>query len=125
EKFSFNEFKTFVCEGSFDVVGFRCYCRDHNYVSHHARIVKALNPNTLTLVGGPHPSALPEFVLSNMLNIDFAWKAEAEEGLPSLLRLFTAYRQNIPEQHLKTIPGLVWRSKLEKRIMTNQPGFGI
>ncbi len=125
EQFSFQDFKTFVQEGNFDVVGFRCYSRDHNYVNHHTSIVKGLDPSILTVVGGPHPSALPEFVLSNMPKIDFAWKAEAEEGLPQLLRLFGEYRLEIPEQLLKTIPGLVWHSKKEERVIANQPGFGI
>src|ERR1700693_4034186 len=51
EQFSFDDFKTFVQEGDFDVVGFRCYSRDHNYVDHHAAIVKRIKPGTLTLVG--------------------------------------------------------------------------
>jgi radical SAM superfamily enzyme YgiQ (UPF0313 family) len=123
--FSFKDFRTFVQEGRFDVVGFRCYSRDHNYVNHHASIVKSIYADTLTLVGGPHPSALPEFVLSSMSAIDFAWKAEAEEGLPGLLRLFAEHGRNIPEHHLTPIPGLVWRSKQEDRIIVNKPGFGI
>lgn len=125
ERINFNDFRRFVQEGDFDVVGFRCYSRDHNYVDHHVRIVKSLNPGILTLAGGPHPSALPEFVLSSMDHLDFAWKAEAEEGLPVLLKLFAEYRLEIPEHLLKTIPGLVWHSRKEDRVVTNQPGFGI
>ena len=125
EKFTFNDFKTFLEERDFDAVGFRCYSRDHNYVNHHARIVKAVNPGTLTLAGGPHPSALPEFVWSSMPSIDFAWKAEAEEGLPVLLNLFSEYKLAIPEHLLQTIPGLVWHSKQEDRVVVNKPGFGI
>jgi anaerobic magnesium-protoporphyrin IX monomethyl ester cyclase len=125
EQFTFDDFKTFVQEGDFDVVGFRCYSRDHNYVDHHAAIVKRLKPGTLTLVGGPHPSALPEFVLSSMHSVDFAWKAEAEEGLPVLLNLFAEYRMEIPEHLLTTIPGLVWHSKKEERLVVNKPGFGV
>ncbi len=125
EKFTFKEFKSFVQEGNYDVVGFRCFSRDHNYVNHHSRIVKSINPRALTLVGGPHPSALPEFVLSGMPTVDFAWKAEAEEGLPELLRLFSSHGHDLPEQNLSTIPGLVWRSKQEQRIVVNNPGFGI
>ena len=125
DNFSFKDFKTFIHEGNFDVVGFRCYSRDHNYVNRHASIVKANNPLTLTLVGGPHPSALPEFVLSSMSDVDFAWKAEAEESLPALLRLFSAYEHKIPESYLAKVAGLVWRSKEENRMVVNQPGFGI
>lgn len=125
EKTTFAAFRRLVQEGGFDVVGFRCYSRDHNYTSHHAAIVKAVKPETLTLVGGPHPSALPEFVLGSMPKIDFAWKAEAEEGLPQLLDLFSEYADGIPERHLASVPGLVWRSREEQRIVVNQPGFGI
>nr|WP_321471629.1 radical SAM protein [uncultured Paludibaculum sp.] len=125
EDFSFSDFRTYVKEGDFDVVGFRCFSRDHNYVNHHASIVKSIKPSTLTLVGGPHPSALPEFVLSRMPNVDFAWKAEAEEGLPQLLRMFSEYKHEIPEALLETIPGLVWHSRKEERIVVNKPGFGI
>ena len=51
EKFGFTDFKDFVKGGDFDVVGFRCYSRDHNYVNHHVRIVKRLNSRILTLAG--------------------------------------------------------------------------
>jgi radical SAM superfamily enzyme YgiQ (UPF0313 family) len=125
EKFTFTDFRTFVQEGDFDVVGFRCYSRDHNYVDHHASIVKRLKPKTLTLVGGPHPSALPEFVLTHMRDMDFAWQAEAEEGMPELLGLYTEYGLSIPEAALKTVPGLVWQSKSEERTLVNKNGFGI
>ena len=125
ERFTFKDFKAYIQAGDFDVVGFRCYSRDHNYVRHHVRIVKAITPTALTLVGGPHPSALPEFVLSQMPYLDFAWKAEAEEGLPQLLSLFGEYGHSIPENLLETIPGLVWKSESQNRILVNKPGFGV
>ena len=125
EKFGFADFKTFVREGDFDVVGFRCYSRDHNYVNHHVTIVKRLNPRILTLAGGPHPSALPEYVMSTMPDLDFAWKAEAEQGLPQLVTLFEEYGRQIPEDLLASIPGLVWHNDKEERTVVNKPGFGI
>ena len=114
EKCTFSDFKTIVQQGAFDVVGFRCFSRDHNYVNYHATIVKRINPRTLTLAGGPHPSALPEIVMSSIANLDFAWSAEAEEGLPQLLELFEEHRGDInamPQDLLEKIPGLVWRRK--------------
>ena len=124
EKFSFKDFKVFVEEGDYDVVGFRCYSRDHNYVNHHVNIVRQANPAALILTGGPHPSALPEFVLSGMPNLDFAWKAEAEEGLPDLLSYFAEHGREIPENLLETVSGLVWRSPSTGLPVVNQPSFG-
>ncbi len=124
QEMTFREFGTFVRDGGFNVVGFRCYSRDHNYVNHHLGVVKSVDPAILTLAGGPHPSSLPEFVLSSMPNLDCAWQAEAEEGMGSFLNLFAEYGLNIPEGELNQIPGLVWRNSAEDRIVANSPGFG-
>jgi radical SAM superfamily enzyme YgiQ (UPF0313 family) len=124
DKLTFRDFKSFLAAGGFDVVGFRCYSRDHNYVKHHLKIVRQVLPEALTLVGGPHPSALPEFVLGAMPDLDFAWKAEAEEGLPMLLAQFQKHGRDIPETSLSTIPGLVWRTKTGGQAVVNDPGFG-
>lgn len=124
EKFSFKDFKAFIQDGNYDVVGFRCYSRDHNYVNHHINIVRQVNPSALTLIGGPHPSALPEFVLGSMPNLDFAWKAEAEEGLPDLLHYFAKYGRDIAGSLLEGVPGLVWRSRSTGSTVINTPSFG-
>ncbi len=125
EKFTFTDFSRFVQEGDFDVVGFRCYSRDHNYVRYHSEIVKAIRPETLTLAGGPHPSALPEFFLGDISTLDFAWQSEAEEGLPTLLDAFQNDGARIPDSILETIPGLVWKNRSEDRIVVNPPSFGL
>ena len=125
EGFTFSDFRTFLRDNHFDVVGLRCFSRDHNYVHHHLKIARQVKPNCLTLVGGPHPSALAEFVLASMPALDFAWRSEAEEGLPKLLNLFSEYGRQIPETQLPGIPGLVWRSSQEKHIQANPPSLGV
>jgi anaerobic magnesium-protoporphyrin IX monomethyl ester cyclase len=123
EGMSFSDFKNYLKSRSFDVIGFRCYSRDHNYVKHHLRIARQIYPKAVTLAGGPHPSALPEFVLGSMPDLDFAWNAEAEEGLPRLLSLVEEYGRNIPENFLRDIPGLVWRSADLHQTCVNAPAF--
>lgn len=125
EHMTFQGFKSFLASKSFGVVGFRCYSRDHNYVNHHLKIVRQVHPQALTLVGGPHPSALPELVLDSMPNLDFAWKAEAEEGLPALLAHFQEQGRKIPENLLPAIPGLVWRSGESGTPIVNAPSYGL
>src|SRR5512145_651622 len=73
ERFSFVDFRKFLESRNFDVVGIRCFSRDHNYVHHHLKIVRQILPEAMTLVGGPHASALPEFVLDSMPTLDFSW----------------------------------------------------
>lgn len=123
EGMNFTAFKKFLKSSKFDVVGFRCYSRDHNYVKHHLKIVRQVFPEAVTLVGGPHPSALPDFVVSAMPDLDFAWKSEAEEGLPKLISLVEEFGRTIPEHLLQDIPGLVWRSSGQRKIVINNPGF--
>jgi anaerobic magnesium-protoporphyrin IX monomethyl ester cyclase len=123
EGMNFSDFKNYLKSKNFDVIGFRCYSRDHNYVKHHLKIARRVHPGAVTLVGGPHPSALPEFVLNSMPDLDFAWKAEAEEGLPRLLSLVEEYGREIPEDFLRNIPGLVWRSADQNEIFVNAPAF--
>ncbi|GAB4255012.1 MAG: radical SAM protein [Acidobacteriota bacterium] len=123
EGYTYSDFGRLLQQERYDVVGFRCFSRDHNYVRYHAEIARRLLPNALTLVGGPHPSALPELVLDDMPAVDFAWQAEAEEGLPVLLRLYGEYGRDLPESELAGIPGLVWRSREQGRIVVNPPGF--
>jgi len=125
DQVDFSAFARFVQESQWDVTGFRCYSRDHNYVRYHAEIVKSISPSTMTLVGGPHPSALPEFVLADMPHIDFAWQAEAEEGLPLLLQHLENQRTTLPPETLSSIPGLVWRDRSEGRIIRNPPSYGL
>lgn len=121
EGFSFVDFKKFLQSRRFDVVGIRCFSRDHNYVNHHLKIVRQVNPGALTLVGGPHPTALPDFVLDSMPALDFSWTCEAEEGLPQLLSLYGEFGRDIPEHLLEKVPGLCWRSKIRSTIVSN-PG---
>ena len=48
-------------------------------------IVKKINPEIITVIGGPHPSALPEQVLQNK-EIDFVVMGEGEYSFRDLLR---------------------------------------
>jgi anaerobic magnesium-protoporphyrin IX monomethyl ester cyclase len=123
EGMNFAAFKQFLKSAEFDVVGFRCYSRDHNYVKHHIKIVRQVFPQAITLVGGPHSSALPDFVLDTMPDLDFDWKSEAEEGLPKLIALIEKFGRTIPENLLQDIPGLGWRSSVQKKNVINNPGF--
>src|SRR5262245_45506491 len=122
---TFRGFRAFLQSRHFDAIGFRCYSRDHNYMVRHTQIAREAFPEALILVGGPHPSALPECVLGSMPNVDFAWKAEAEEGMPMLLSASQRYGRNIPDEWLAPIPGLVWRSAGDGSIRLNPVSFSV
>ncbi|MHA1969414.1 MAG: B12-binding domain-containing radical SAM protein [Candidatus Hodarchaeales archaeon] len=76
------------------------YIKDHNF-SHVGvtvltpfrtvaydilRIAKKINPNIITLVGGPHATYMKENILSECAEIDIAVSGEAELGLAAIIR---------------------------------------
>ncbi len=67
-----------------------------------AAAVKQVCPKAIVVLGGHHPSALPEAVLAHPA-VDFVLRGEAEETLPLLARALKAGTS--PE----AIPGLAWR----------------
>lgn len=100
-----------------DLVGIQCYTSDLGFVKEALGAVKNIGRGIITVVGGPHVSAVPkETVRYFENNIDFAFIGEAERGFRKLID----YLNNKPVR-LSDIPGLVWRSN--GSIRTNVPFF--
>jgi anaerobic magnesium-protoporphyrin IX monomethyl ester cyclase len=72
-----------------DVVGLTMMSVDYNPVMKAIEIVKQVNPKTVTVVGGPHPSFAAQSVLDNPL-VDYTMLAEGEITFPNLLRAIDA-----------------------------------
>jgi radical SAM superfamily enzyme YgiQ (UPF0313 family) len=69
----------------YEVAGFQVYTRSVKEVHEGLEMVKSLNPDVLTVIGGPHPSGDPEGSI-NHLRPDYAFRGEAEIGLVQLLK---------------------------------------
>jgi anaerobic magnesium-protoporphyrin IX monomethyl ester cyclase len=48
-----------------DIVGVTSFCTNYSFAKRIVEIVKKTTPSTYTLFGGPHASALPEFILDD------------------------------------------------------------
>jgi len=100
-----------------DILGLQCYTFDLKFVNDSLIAAKKSNPGIVTVVGGPHPSALPdEMMRLFQKSLDFAFIGEAETGLPKLL---TALKDK--KNRYDDIPGLVWRDA--GTIRQNDPFF--
>jgi radical SAM superfamily enzyme YgiQ (UPF0313 family) len=86
-----------------DLVGIKLFTQDLGSVKKTLRLLKEHNESIVTVVGGAHPSALPEHTLRTLNDVDYAFKGEAEIGFPKLLQ-FLAGKCGLDE-----VPGLVWR----------------
>jgi len=98
-----------------DVVGIQCYTYDLRSVKYMLRECK--RRNAVTVLGGPHPSAVPEETMKHFTNhLDYLFQGEAEIGLSLLLDKLSGGDINFAE-----IPGLVWRGK--EGIVQNEKAF--
>lgn len=88
-----------------DVVGINSWSLSTREVAQSLRIVKRVNPAIVTVVGGPHPSALGETVMKEYECADYGFRGEAETGAPLLMDLI-ACKQGMKAHD---VPGLMWR----------------
>lgn len=88
-----------------DVVGFQCYTFDLKFIKDSLEGCKNLRKDIVTLIGGPHPSAVPRQSFEYFKDsLDFIFVGEAERGLPLLLEKL----ENKLSIDFAEIPGLVW-----------------
>ncbi|MCQ9207338.1 MAG: B12-binding domain-containing radical SAM protein [Omnitrophica bacterium] len=99
-----------------DVVGIQCYTYDLYNVKEMLRQCKARNIKTV--LGGPHPSAVPTDTMEFFgADLDYVFQGEAEDGFKKLL-------DNLSDTSgigLRDIPGLVFRN--EGTICANEKHF--
>lgn len=106
------KFPAFIKKYKPDVVGFQCYTFDLSFVNRALKTVRRIDKGIVTIVGGPHPSAMPEEMMDVLKKyLDFAFVGEAETGLPQLLDILHSRRKDY-----SAVPGLAWRSGTEIRI---------
>ncbi len=99
-----NKFEGLIKEHKPDLVGFQCYTFDLKFVSDALSAVKRLNKNIVTVIGGPHPSALPGETFKFFEGaLDFLFAGEAETGFPKLLDLLASGLKD-----MGSVPGLAW-----------------
>ena len=106
-------FRDFIKKEDFDIAGFTLWSLALTEVKQSIKIIRQEKPQAKIILGGPHPSALPEKTLEFFPEVDFAFKGEGEIGFPQLL-------DSLEKQgELSFVPGLVYRGK--DRIITNPP----
>ncbi|MBI4697473.1 MAG: cobalamin B12-binding domain-containing protein [Nitrospirae bacterium] len=102
-----------LMRADYDVAGCQVYTCSLKESLEILKLIKSKNPGCITVAGGPHPSGDPEQVLTDLTEADFAFRGEAEEGLPKLLNKLAGHQECAFEE----IPNLVRRDK--DRILCN------
>lgn len=113
DKITIDRFRKVLEDYNPDILGFQFYTFDIGFIKKALRIAKDFNRKIVTVVGGPHPSAVPEETFEILKNdLDFLFKGEAELGLPKLLDIL-----NSGGKDFYNVPGLCWRDT--DRIQSN------
>lgn len=89
-----------------DVLGLQCYTFDLPYIRQALRIAREVDKGIVTVIGGPHPTAMPEDTMRREPDLDYLFVGEAEVGLPMLLQALEDDRRD-----LSSVPGLGWRDR--------------
>lgn len=113
DNININRFSKIVDAYKPGLVGLQCYTFDLKVIREALIAIKNIDKNIKTIIGGPHPSALPFETMDYFGdNLDFAFKGECEKGLPQLLDFLEDNRRDLFD-----IPGLVWRQ--DNRVKSN------
>jgi len=108
ENMNLKSFKRYIEINRPDVIGFLYFTSDENSIRQSLKVIREIDSNVVIVVGGPHPSCVPEETLREISEIDFAFISEAEIGFPLFLKTISNSKVNRKEK-FKEIPGLVWR----------------
>lgn len=106
EKMNFNDFAEYIGKEKPDLIGFTMFTMDFKPVGKHIELIRKHSPESIVVVGGPHPSGEPE---GSVKWADYGFTGEAEIGFSKLLSVLDKRGSAVPEAELKEIPGLVWK----------------
>lgn len=99
-----------------DAVGFSVMTPLAKTAARQAAIVKETNPDILTIVGGPHVSAIPERTLAEFPSFDLGVIGEGEQTLAEICA-----RRQRGERLPDRVPGTVYRDGGALRIAAERP----
>jgi anaerobic magnesium-protoporphyrin IX monomethyl ester cyclase len=85
-----------------------------------AETVKKVLPESKVVLGGHHPTAMPEKVMENKA-VDFVIRGEGELSMPMLARAVQSNKLN-QKGRMDSIPGLVYFDK-SKKLRVNKPAM--
>lgn len=117
ERIDIPALETIIRDSNFDLIGIQCYTFDLKFVRDALKMIKDVNKDIFTVIGGPHPSAEPIQAMEYFGKfLDFAFVGEAEKSFKYLVEYLNGDRTDI-----SNIPGVVWREN--GIIKTNSPVF--
>lgn len=119
----FDSFRNILLEKQPDMIGIKVFTSHFNPAYKTLQIIKETLPNSLTIIGGPHPStSKPKDIFYEFNKIlDFAIAGDGEEGISALIKQIQIAGGKPKTEVLKNIPGLIYQDGNE--VKSNKPYF--
>jgi len=87
-----------------DLLGLQFYTFDNKFIKEALSLTKRIRSGIKTVVGGPHPSALPDDTFASLDgSLDYLFRGESEAGFPRLLDCLDKGSRDF-----SGVPGLTW-----------------
>lgn len=117
DQMTYSGFASYINKIRPKVVGINVYSLALKSIKKHLEIIKKIDKSIITILGGPHPTAVPEHTLRYLPEADFAFRGEGEIGFKHFLDLVLRKKN----QNFRDIAGLVWRDG--DRVVSNCQDF--
>ena len=106
ERIDLGKFEKIIRKSKPDLVGIQCYTFDIKFINSALHMIKGIDKDIITVIGGPHPSSEPKETMEYFGGVlDFLFVGEAEKGFRLLIEYLKGNRADV-----LNIPGLVWRA---------------
>lgn len=115
ERYKINDLKEFLKKKKYDLIGITCMTNSALDAYEAARVAKEVCPGSLIVMGGVHPTALPEQTVKETLETDLIIIGEGEQ---SFVDLANCLRE---EKDYHKIDGLAYWSKDENKVKYTTP----
>jgi len=122
-RFSPKRFINLCAARKYDLIGMRALSSDSPQVKKVLRDIRSASPSTVTILGGPHASAMSKRIFDQFPELNLAMVGEGELGLVILADLLDRKEKHLSDIscELKGVPGLVYRA--DKDICVNEPSW--
>ncbi len=106
EKYDIDDFAAYVEKHQPDLLGIKVYSCDIDLVAQMLEVARRVSPETITVLGGPHPSyEVAERLVKQFPGMDYAFAGEGEPGFAAFLTVI----ESGEKEALGDIPGLIWK----------------
>ena len=112
------KFAAWLRDKRFDLIGIKCLSIDIYNALEYCRVIKKNAQETVTVLGGPHPTALPESVLKSQ-EVDYVIRGEGELGIVALIKKLVNSQGKITQLEMTDIPCLTYRDADGRKIISN------